>query len=113
MPSFTETSESEELITRLAPTETNSCSEPPTEEKESCALEECLFDMKMKVLVVPLSLHGSVWNYPTLQLTILKCESVDQNILLMKTLELNCWKYMYNSYTSKKESMPGMCSMTL
>ena len=52
MPSFTETSESEELITRLGPTETNSCSELPTEEKESCALEECLFDMTSQLVSI-------------------------------------------------------------
>ena len=52
MPSFTEKSESEELITRLAPTETNSCSELPTEEKESCALEECLLDMTSQLVSI-------------------------------------------------------------
>ena len=52
MPSFTETSESEESITRMTPTETNSYSELPTEEKESSVLEECFSDMTSQLVSI-------------------------------------------------------------
>ena len=52
MPSFTETLESEESINKMARTETSSCSELPTEEKESSVLEECLSDMTSQLVSI-------------------------------------------------------------
>ena len=42
----------EESINRIASTETDSCSPPPTQKKESCALEESISDVTSQLVSI-------------------------------------------------------------